>query len=132
VIELAHKEFFPYVEQTDFSIGEWTAVCFLLLDKDRLNLNLPVDEIKQLVELVKDVFTNFKEGFFIQLGWTSYLACIKSDKGSVTLGFEKSVAELGQTNKHCQLWIYNIVNINGDSVRVIRELEWKTHKGIKL
>ena len=132
MIEVLHREFFPKVEQTDFSIGEWTAVCFLLLYEDQKKLNLPIDEMEQLINLAKGVFTDFNEGFFVRFGWTVYLACIKNDKDSVVLDFDKSITELGQINKYCKLWIYNIVKIGGNPVKTIHELEWKTHKRIKL
>ncbi|MEP7134315.1 MAG: hypothetical protein ABI904_05230 [Chloroflexota bacterium] len=132
IVELPRQEFWINIERTDFSFGEWSAVCFLLSYKDRKRLNLPINETEQLIELVKEVFTDFNDGFFIRSDWTSYLACIKNDKEIVRLGFDKSTAKLSQRNKQCHLWIYNIVNIDKNPVEVIRELEWKTYKGIKL
>ena len=131
IVELSRQEFWINIEKTDFSSGEWSAVCFLLLYKDRKRLNLPIDEMEQLIDLVKEVFTDLNDGFFIRSDWTSYLACIKSDKEIVRLGFDRSTAKLSQRNKQCHLWIYNIVNIDKNPVEVIRELEWKTYKGIK-
>jgi len=131
IIEISRDEFPSKIEQTYFPAGEWVAISFLLLYKDRKQLNLPTHEMEQLIEIAKGIFVDFQEGFFSRLGWTSYLACMKSDENNANLILENRLVELGKLNKNCLLWKYNIAPLNGDPKKIIWELEWKSHKDIK-
>jgi len=131
IVEISRDEFSPKIEQTNFPSDEWVAICFLLLYKDRKLLDLPTHEMEQLIEIAKGIFSDFQEGFFSRLGWTSYLACMKSEENNANLILENRLVELGKLNKNYLLWKYNIAPLNGNSKKIIWELEWKSHKDIK-
>jgi hypothetical protein len=114
----------------DLPIGEWLAVC-LVITESLHNLSISDSEMDEIIELGKQAFLGHQEGFFARIGWTSYIACIKDEKENTTMLISKNLNEITQKNRHCILWKYNIAKVDGIPLSKIKELEWKTHKGIK-
>ena len=129
IIELPRDEFLQKIQVIDLPFGEWLAVC-LVITESLHKLNIPETEMNEIIEIGKQAFSRFQEGFFGRIGWTEYIACIKDKKDNAVMYIDKNLSEITHKNKHCGLWKYNIAKVEGNPSDKIWEREWKTNKGI--
>ncbi|MBK9927214.1 MAG: hypothetical protein IPP66_18245 [Anaerolineales bacterium] len=129
VAELSRDEFLQKIQFMDLQAGEWLTVC-LVITESLHELNIPDSEVDEVIELGRQAFLGFQEGFFVRMGWTEYIACIKDEKENAIMLVDKKISEITLKNKHCGLWKYNIAKVAGNPSHKIWEVEWKTNKGV--
>ena len=129
LVELPREELLHKIQAVDLPKGEWLAVC-LVITESLHELDILDSEIDKIIDLGKQTFSGFQEGFFGRIGRKSFIACIKDEKENAITLIDKNLGEITQKNKHCSLWKYNIAKVVGNPSKKIWEIEWKANKGV--